>query len=86
MRWLDRIPFTWLAIPAVLLALAPLAPEPHLLQKLRMLAAGELRRPIDVFDLLMHGGPLALAIIAVLRRRRGRSAAAVGDAMHPPRV
>jgi hypothetical protein len=85
MRWLDRIPLAWLAIPAVLLALAPLAPEPHLLEKLRMLAAGELRRPIDVFDLLMHGGPLALTIAAGLRRLRGASDSRRG-AVSPPRV
>lgn len=86
MRWLDRFPLAWLAIPAVMLALAPLAPEPHLLEKLRLLAAGELRRPIDVFDLLLHGGPLALTIVAMQRRRRRSSAAATVEAPPPPRV
>jgi len=33
MGWLDRIPFPPLVIAALLLALAPFVPEPHLLEK-----------------------------------------------------
>jgi hypothetical protein len=69
-HWLDRINLTMLAIPAVFLALAPFAPEPHLWEKLKMLAAGTLVRPIDIFDLLMHGLPLVLLIIKLVRMRR----------------
>ncbi len=63
MKWLHRLPTMPLAVIAVLLALAPFSPEPHLWQKLKMLAAGELTRPIDIFDLFMHGGPLGLLLL-----------------------
>lgn len=57
---LDRLPWLPLGAVALLLALAPFGETPHLVEKLRMLAAGTLRRPIDVFDLLLHSLPLLL--------------------------
>jgi len=61
--WLDRIPLAALVIAALALGLAPFAPEPHLWQKLEMLANGTLSRPIDIFDLIMHASlPLLLAV------------------------
>jgi hypothetical protein len=68
--WLDRIPLQMIALPAVLLALAPFVPEPHLWQKLKMLAAGTLHKPIDIFDLFLHGVPLILLVIKLLRGER----------------
>jgi hypothetical protein len=59
-----------IALPAVLLALAPFVPEPHLWQKLKMLAAGTLHKPIDIFDLFLHGAPLILLVIKLLRGKR----------------
>lgn len=67
LNWLDRIPVSTLAIAALLLGLAPFVPEPHLWQKLKMLAAGTLSRPIDIFDLLMHGAPAVLLVIRLVR-------------------
>jgi hypothetical protein len=67
MKWLDKIPTGPLTIIALMLALAPFQPEPHLWEKLKMLAAGELVRPIDIFDLLLHGTPLLLLILKLLR-------------------
>ena len=66
MKLLDRIPFALLLPLAVLLALAPFAPEPHLLEKLKMLFAGTLVRPIDIFDLFLHGTPLVLLLLKLL--------------------
>ncbi|MDH3526471.1 MAG: RND transporter [Gammaproteobacteria bacterium] len=66
MKWLDRIPLVVLLPVAVLLALAPFLPEPHLWEKLKMLADGTLTRPIDIFDLLLHGTPLALLVLKLL--------------------
>ncbi len=60
MKWLDRLPWFPLATAALLLGLAPFVPEPHLWEKLKMLGAGTLARPIDIFDLVMHGTPAAL--------------------------
>jgi hypothetical protein len=70
---LDRLPLGSLVIGALLLGLAPFTPEPHLVEKLRMLAEGTLRRPIDIFDLALHGAlPLLLALkllrMALVRR------------------
>ncbi len=67
MRWLDRLPPGSLAVVAVLLGLAPFRPEPHLWEKLRMLAEGALVRPIDQFDLLLHGTPVLLLILKLAR-------------------
>ena len=67
MAWLDQIPLGILAIAALLLGLAPFVPEPHLVEKLRMLFQGTLTKPIDIFDLLMHGTPVVLLILKLIR-------------------
>jgi hypothetical protein len=67
MKWLDKIPLGTLLIPAVLLGLAPFAPEPHLVEKFRMLTEGTLQKPIDIFDLFMHGTPALLVVLKLMR-------------------
>jgi hypothetical protein len=67
MKWLDKIPLTVILPIAVFLALAPFVPEPHLWEKLKMLFAGTLSRPIDIFDLFLHGGPLLLLVAKLMR-------------------
>ncbi len=67
MKWLDKITLGTLLIPAVLLGLAPFSPEPHLVEKLRMLSQGTLHKPIDIFDLLMHGTPTLLVVLKLIR-------------------
>jgi hypothetical protein len=62
-------------IASLTLGLAPFVPEPHLLEKLRMLAAGELARPIDIFDLVMHGAPWVLLLLKLYRRSLHRGPA-----------
>jgi hypothetical protein len=57
---IQRIPLLWLAVIAAWLAIAPITPEPHLVEKTRMLMAGTLSRPIDIFDLALHSVPLML--------------------------
>ena len=68
MSWIDRIPLGLLAALALWLAVAPIVPEPHLLEKLRMLSQGSLVRPIDIFDLLLHSVPLAVLVLRLVRR------------------
>lgn len=68
MKWLDRIPLALLAFIAVLMAVLPFGATPHLLEKLRMLADGTLQRPLDIFDLLMHGTPAVLLMIRLYRQ------------------
>ena len=68
-KFLDRIPLSLLIVLCLTLGLAPFTPEPHVWEKLRMLAGGELSKPIDIFDLLMHGTPVLLLILRLLRLR-----------------
>ena len=67
MNWLDKLPYTVILPLAVFLAVAPLTPEPHLWQKLKMLFTGTLSRPIDIFDLFLHGVPLLLLVLKLMR-------------------
>lgn len=55
--------FSWLIviILCLTLGLAPFVPEPHIWEKLKMLASGTLVKPIDIFDLLMHATPFLIA-------------------------
>jgi hypothetical protein len=71
MKWLDRIPFLYLTPLAIFLALAPFSPEPHLWEKLKMLFAGTLVRPVDIFDLFLHGTPLLILLLKLLFTVRG---------------
>jgi len=69
MHWLDRIPTTLLIIATVFLGLAPFIPEPHAVEKLRMLFQGELSLPIDIFDLLFHLSPFLLLLLQLARKK-----------------
>jgi len=62
---------------AILLGFAPFTPEPHLIQKIRMLQQGTLTRPLDIFDLFWHAWPLLL-----LGYKAGRD---LGRKLHGPR-
>ena len=72
MNWLDRIPLLLLAALAIYMAIAPIQPEPHLVEKIRMLSQGTLSRPIDIFDLLMHATPLVLLVLKLWRKFGGK--------------
>ena len=61
-----RIPYLILVPVALLMALQPLGQTPHLVEKLQMLVGGTLRRPIDIFDLALHGTPLVLLLWKVV--------------------
>ncbi|OOV87955.1 RND transporter [Oceanospirillum linum] len=63
MNWIDALPWSLLIIGSLTLGLAPFFPEPHLIEKLRMLGNGELKAPLDWFDLFMHGAPPFLLIV-----------------------
>lgn len=67
MNWLDRIPFSTLIIISLMLGLAPFVPEPHVVEKLKMLFDGSLAKPIDIFDLFMHGTPWVLLGLKTVR-------------------
>jgi len=67
MNWIDKIPLSTLLIVAIVLGLAPFMSEPHLWQKIKMLMDGSLTRPIDIFDLFMHGTPTVLVALKLFR-------------------
>jgi hypothetical protein len=55
-------------IPLVLiLGFAPFFPQPHIVEKLRMLMAGTLKKPIDIFDLFWHAWPFLLLAYRIFR-------------------
>lgn len=62
-------------IPLVLLlGFAPFVPQPHIVEKLRMLLVGTLKKPLDIFDLLWHAWPfllLAYRLYCDSREQRG---------------
>ena len=70
MAWFDRVPLPWLVVLAAWMAVAPISPEPHLIEKIRMLIAGTLVRPLDIFDLALHAAPLGLLALGLWRRWR----------------
>lgn len=74
MGWLDRFPLKLLVALALWLAVAPIVPEPHLIEKLRMLSQGTLSKPIDIFDLLLHTTPLVLLALRLWRDAQRRKA------------
>jgi hypothetical protein len=71
----DRAPLGIFFIAALTLGLAPFLPEPHVWEKIKMLLNGHLSRPIDIFDLFLHGVPWLLLVLKLTRvyaiQRRG---------------
>lgn len=66
MTFLDQLPWPWLIVACLTLGLAPFNP-PHIVEKLQMLMAGTLTKPVDIFDLLMHAAPFVLLGLKALR-------------------
>jgi hypothetical protein len=69
---MDAIPLSVLIIASLTLGLAPFVPEPHIWEKLKMLAAGTLTQPIDIFDLAMHALPWLLLLLKLTLGRPAR--------------
>lgn len=67
MHLLDKIPFSFLIILSLTLGLAPFTPTPHLFEKIDMLVTGNLYKPIDIFDLIMHASPIVLLLMKMGR-------------------
>lgn len=57
MQVLNTLSWPVVIVGCLTLGLAPFVPEPHIWEKLHMLLAGDLRKPIDIFDMLLHGAP-----------------------------
>ena len=62
MDFISKIPWGLIILACLTLGLAPFSP-PHIWEKLLMLSKGQLVRPIDWFDLALHGTPWVLLIL-----------------------
>jgi hypothetical protein len=67
LKWLDSLPLGLIIVAALFLGGAPFIPEPHLVEKIRMLWQGTLTRPIDMFDLFYHAAPVILLLFKLFR-------------------
>ena len=63
--FIDRLGWDLLIIACLTIGLAPYRP-PHIWEKLVMLSRGSLRRPLDWFDLFLHGTPWILLLLKIL--------------------
>ncbi|MDQ1315010.1 MAG: hypothetical protein QG662_1119 [Pseudomonadota bacterium] len=70
MQFIDRIPLLLLVLMTLFMLGAPFVPEPHLLEKMRMLSQGTLTRAIDIFDVFWHLFPAALLGVRIARKRK----------------
>ncbi len=66
---IDPMPTSALILLCLTMGLLPYVPEPHLWEKLKMLAAGELVHMIDVFDLVLHAAPWVLLMLKLIISR-----------------
>lgn len=64
-QFLDKLPWAVVIIVCLTLGLAPYRP-PHVIEKLQMLFQGRLVRPIDWFDLFLHGIPWVILILKLI--------------------
>jgi hypothetical protein len=70
MQLIDRIPLLPLVLLTLFMLGAPFVPEPHLVEKMRMLSEGTLTRAIDIFDVFWHLLPAALLGVRLARMRK----------------
>jgi len=65
--FIDNIPYTILLFVAIFLLLAPFQPMPHVVEKILMLKDGNLKKPMDIFDLFFHLIPTLLLLVKAWR-------------------
>jgi len=65
LAWVDSLDWILVIAICLTLGLAPFTP-PHIVEKIQMLAKGKLVKPVDWFDLLLHGVPWVLLIMKVV--------------------
>lgn len=73
MRFIDQFPLALLILLAIYMLGAPFVPEPHLVEKARMLREGTLTRPIDILDVVLHLLPSVLLGVKLYRRYTGKA-------------
>lgn len=65
MEFISKLPWGLVILACLTLGLAPFSP-PHIWEKLQMLVKGQLVRPIDWFDFVLHGTPWVLLILKAI--------------------
>lgn len=75
-KLLDTLSFPVLIIMTLFLGSAPLSGQPHLLEKINMLLAWQLSKPLDIFDLVLHSAPIILLILKTVYYFKNKSAIA----------
>lgn len=73
MKFIDQLSIPLLLVITLLMLGAPFVPEPHLVEKMRMLAQGTLTRPLDIFDVFWHLLPASLLVIRIVRANKNKS-------------
>ncbi|HDL19767.1 MAG TPA: RND transporter [Nitrospirae bacterium] len=71
MQWIGNLSWGLVIILCLTLGLAPFSP-PHIVEKIRMLVHGELKKPIDRFDLFLHGIPWGLLVLKGIASFKGK--------------
>lgn len=67
MKYFDSVPFWLFAVAAIWMAIAPIYPMPHLVDKYLMLRSGSLVKPLDIFDLFWHSLFPVLLLVKTVR-------------------
>lgn len=70
--FIANIEWNIIIIICLTLGLAPFTP-PHIYEKITMLINGTLKKPIDWFDLFLHGIPWVILLLKVLITLKNRS-------------
>jgi hypothetical protein len=63
----NMLDYRLLLFLSLFIGLAPFFPQPHIVEKLRMLMAGTLEKPVDIFDLFWHSWPFFLLAYRIAR-------------------
>lgn len=63
----DQVTLPMALLAAATLGLAPFFPQPHIWEKLKMIKAGTLKRPLDIFDFVLHAAPFVLLVVKLVR-------------------
>jgi hypothetical protein len=59
---IEKVSYPQLVLLTIMLGLAPFFPIPHTFEKIQMLINGELKKMIDIFDLIFHSSPILLIL------------------------
>ena len=71
-KFIDSVNLPIFIVLCLFLGLAPFFPVPHIVEKINMLVEGQLSKPLDLFDLVLHGTPWILLIVKLSLMLKGK--------------